>query len=128
MPCPSSIAAVPVTAPKTFNNWARALVSTAAKSFHPSSRGEIFEIIQEAEAAGQRIKWTGSLWSFMGVFVSNDVVIESEGISGAIDSTLILDRLGLSDRSLAGALVHIRGGTKVFNVNRILHGLAPADN
>jgi hypothetical protein len=128
MPCPSPIDTTPRTAPKTFFNWARALTFTAARAFRPSSRGEIVGIIRQAEDAGQRVKWTGSIWSFMGVFVSNDVVIESDAITGAIDSALILNRLTLADPSLAGSLVHIRGGTKVFNVNRILHGLAPAAN
>lgn len=128
MICRDSIASTPVTAPKTFLNWARALSFTAAKSFRPSTRGEIVEIIRQAEDVGQRVKWPGSRWSFMGVFVSNDVVIESDGITGAIDHSLILGRLTLADSALAPNLAHIKGGTKVFNVNRILHGLLPAAN
>lgn len=128
MICPTSITSTPVTAPKTFQNWARALTFTAAKSYAPSTRGEIVEIIREAEAARQHVKWTGSRWSFMGNFVSSDVVIESDAVTGAIDTSLIIDRLTLADPSLSGALAHIRGGTKVFNVNRILHGLPPALN
>src|SRR5258708_1590446 len=99
MICPTSIDSTPVTAPDTFTNWARALTFTAAKSFRPSTRGEIVEIVRQAEDAGQRVKWTGSRWSFMGNFVSNDVVIESDAITGTIDSALILDRLTLSDPS-----------------------------
>jgi len=124
MICPGSIRSTPLTAPKTFTNWARALTFTAAKSFRPSTRGEIVEIIKQAEDAGQRVKWTGSLWSFMGNFACNAVEIESDAITGVIPSTLIVDRLTLADPSLAGNLVHVKGGTKVFNVNRILHGLA----
>src|SRR5215467_3228424 len=62
----------------------------------------------------------------MGVYVSNDVVIESDGIMGEIPGSLFLDRLTLADSSIRGSLVQIKGGTKVFNVNRILHGLPPA--
>jgi len=61
----------------------------------------------------------------MGNFVSSDVVIESDAITGVIDSKLILDHLTLSDPSVRESLVHIKGGTKVFNVNRILQGLDP---
>jgi hypothetical protein len=116
------------TIPKTFTNWARALTFTAARSFRPSTRGEIVEIIRQAEDAGQRVKWTGSVWAFMGLSVSNDVVIESDDITGVIDRTLILDHLTLADEALRESLVQIRGGTKVFNVNRLLHGLPQADN
>lgn len=128
MICAAPIDSTPRTAPKTFTNWARALTFTAPVSYRPSTRGEIVEIIRQAEEAGQRVKWTGSLWSFMGVYAADDVVIESDGITGAIDSALILDRLALSDPSLREGLAHVKGGTKVFNVNRILHGLPAAAN
>ena len=128
MICSAPIDSTPQTSPATFTNWARALTFTAAKAYSPSSRGEIVEIIRQAEAAGQRVKWTGSIWSFMGNFISTDVVIKSDAITGVIDSALILDRLTLSDPSLSGSLVHIKGGTKVFNVNRLLHGLPAAAN
>ena len=130
MICPDSIASTPLTAPKSFTNWARSLNFTAAKSFRPSTRGEIVEIIRQAEAENRRIKWTGSRWSFTSTFVATDVIIESELISGVIDSDLILNRLPLSAsarRLLSnGLLVHIKGGTKIFNVNRLLHGLPAA--
>lgn len=116
------------TIPKTFTNWARALIFTAARSFRPSTRGEIVEIIRQAEVVGQRVKWTGSVWAFMGLSVSNDVVIESDNIKGVIDRILILNRLTLANESLRESLVHVKGGTKVFNVNRILHGLELAEN
>lgn len=116
------------TIPKTFTNWAHALTFTAARSFRPSTRGEIVEIIRQAEDAGQRVKWTGSVWAFMSLSVSNDVVIESDDITGVIDRTLILDHLTLADEALRESLVQIRGGTKVFNVNRLLHGLLRAEN
>jgi hypothetical protein len=128
MICPASIDSTPQTSPATFTNWARALTFTAATAFSPSTRGEIVEIIREAEAAGRRVKWTGSIWSFMGNYISNDVVIQSDAITGMIDSALILNRLTLSDPTLSGSLFHIRGGTKVFNVNRLLHGLPAAAN
>lgn len=124
MICPGSIRSTLLTAPKTFTNWARALTFTAAKAFRPSTRGEIVEIIRQAEEAGQRVKWTGSLWSFMGNFVSTAVEVQSDLITGVIPGTLILDRLTLADPSLGGNLVHIKGGTKVYNVNRILQGLS----
>lgn len=128
MICPTRTDSTPQTSPAIFTNWARALTFTAATAFQPSTRGEIVEIIRQAEANGQRVKWTGSVWSFMGNFISTDVVIQSDGITGVIDSSLILDQLTLSDLSLSGSLVHIKGGTKVFNVNRLLHGLPAASN
>lgn len=128
MICPTPIDSTPFAAPKTFLNWARALTFTAARSFHPTTRGEIVEIIRQAEEAGRRVKWTGSLWSFMGVYVSSDDIIESDGITGVIDPALILDRLPLADAALRGSLAHVKGGTKVFNVNRLLHGLPAAAN
>lgn len=124
--CPDSIDSTPSTSPDTFTNWARALTFTAATAYMPSTRGEIVEIIRQAEASGQRVKWTGSIWSFMGNYISTDVVIQSDAITGVIDSGLILDRLTLADPSIGGSLVHIKGGTKVFNVNRLLHGLPAA--
>lgn len=128
MICADPIDSTPQTSPKTFTNWARALTFTAPRSYRPSTRGEIVEIIRQAEEAGQRVKWTGSVWSFMGVYVADDVVIESDGITGAIDNALILDRLTLADPSLREGLAHVKGGMKVFNVNRILHGLPVAAN
>jgi len=125
MICEDPINNTTLTAPETFTNLARALTFTAAKAYRPSSRGEIVKIIHEAEKAGQHVKWTGSRWSFMGNFVSGDVIIESDDITGEIPRGLILDKLTLADPSLIGSLVHIRGGTKVFNVNRILQGLDP---
>lgn len=128
MICPSSIDSTSQTAPNTFMNWARALTFTAAKSFHPTTRGEIVEIIRQAEATGQRVKWPGSIWSFMGVYVTNDVVIESDGITGVIDRAQFLDHLNLFDPSMHDSLVQVKGGTKVYNVNRLLHGLPAASN
>lgn len=126
MICPTSIDSTPRISPETFTNWARALSFTAATGFQPSTRGEIVEIIRQAEANGQRVKWTGSVWSFMGNYISPDFLIQSEGIIGVIDSSLILDKLTLSNPSIKEHLVHIKGGTKVFNVNRLLHGMQPA--
>jgi hypothetical protein len=126
MICPTSIDSTPRTSPQTFTNWARALTFTAATGFRPTTRGEIVEIIRQAEASGKRVKWTGSIWSFMGNYISNDLIIQSDGITGVIDSCLILNRLTLSDPSIRNSLVHIKGGTKVFNVNRLLHGLVAA--
>jgi len=128
MICPAPIDSTQQTAPKTFTNWARALSFTAARSFRPTTRGEIVEIIRQAEGAGQRVKWTGSIWSFMGVYVSNDVVVESDAVTGVIDRALILDRLTLAEPLLRESLVHVKGGTKIFNVNRLLHGLPAAAN
>lgn len=128
MICPTPIDSTPLTAPKTFTDWARSLTFTAAKAYRPNTRGEIVEIIRQAEETGQRVKWTGSVWSFMGVYVANDVVIESDAITGVIDRTLVLDQLTLADESLRETLVHVKGGTKVFNVNRLLHGLPAAAN
>src|SRR5215471_1977069 len=125
MICPAPIDSTPQTSPATFTNWARALTFTAAKAYWPSTRGEIVEIIRQAEAAGQRVKWIGSIWSFMGNFISSDVVIHSDWITGEINRSVILDHLTLSDPLLKGSLVHVKGGTKVFNVNRILQGLEP---
>ncbi len=126
MICPTSIDSTPQTSPETFTNWARALSFTASTGFQPSTRGEIVEIIRQAEANGQRVKWTGSIWSFMGNYISPDFLIQSAGITRVIDSSLILDRLTLSNPSIKEHLVHIKGGTKVFNVNRLLHGLPAA--
>lgn len=128
MVCPTPIDSTPQTSPETFTNWARALSFTAATSFQPSTRGEIVEIIRQAEAKGLRVKWTGSVWSFMGNYISPDFLIKSEGITGVIDSSLILDKLTLSDPSIKEHLVHVKGGTKVFNVNRLLHGMDAATN
>lgn len=124
--CPAPIDSTPLTAPRTVENWARALKFTAAKSYRPSTRGEIVEIIRAAEENNRRVKYGGSFWSFMGVFVSNEVLIESDRITGLIDKVLDPERLPLADPALRESLVHVRGGTKVFNVNRLLHGLNEA--
>lgn len=131
MICPATIESTERRSPKTFTNWARALSFTVPRSFRPTTRGEIVEIIRQVETAPgaeQRVKWTGSAWSFTGNYVSDDVIIESDAITGLIDRGLILDRLSLRDPSLGASLVHIKGGTKVFNVNRLLHGLPAALN
>lgn len=118
--CPKPIDSTASTSPKTFENWARALQFKAATAFRPKSRGEVVEIIHQAEKRKGHVKWSGSLWSFMGVFTCNDVLIETDRISGEINRKLILDEL---IKPSDPALVHIKGGTKVFNVNRLLHGL-----
>jgi hypothetical protein len=127
MICPSSINSTPQTSPETFTNWAGALSFTASTAFRPKSRGEIVEIIRQAESKGQRVKWTGSIWSFMGNYISNDLIIQSDDINGVIPCSLILKHLTLSNPAIREYLVHIKGGTKVFNVNRLLHGMQPAD-
>lgn len=126
MSCPPSIESTPRTAPKSFFNWARKIHFTANESFRPGSRGEIVEIIRQAESDNRRVKWNGSRWSFTGSIISNDIIIESDSITGEIDPGLILNRLTLS--LPVENLIHIKGGTKVFNINRILHGLPPAPN
>ncbi len=126
MTCPSSLEPTPITSPKRFTNWARKLTFTAANAYRPTLRGEIVAIIQRAEAEGLRVKWTGSLWSFTESFVTNDIIIESEGITGDIPADLILEQLDLRDP--IEDLVHVKGGTKIYNLNRILHGLPPASN
>src|SRR5258708_15173066 len=126
MICPTSIDSTPRPSPQTFTNWARALSFTAATGFQPSTRGEIVEIIRQAEANGQRVKWAGGIWAVMVNYISPDSLIQSDGIMGVVDSSLILDKLALSHPSIKEHLVHIKGGTKVFNVNRLLHGMQPA--
>ena len=132
MNCPESIDNTPLTSPKSFNNWARSLNFSASQSFRPSTRGEIVEIFRRAEAERRKVKVIGSLWSFTSSFVSNDIVIESDNISGVIDPNLIIGRLSLSDvgRGLLdrGMLAHIKGGTKVCKINRMLHGLSADGN
>lgn len=126
MPCTSSIANTPHQSPKDFQNWARRIDFTAQDAYQPSSRGEVVQIITQAEESNRRIKWVGSLWSFTRNFVGEDIVVETESISGQISSDLILDKLSLSPSYSLDELVHIKGGTKIFNLNRILHGLPPA--
>ena len=118
MPCPSSIESTPRTAPKKFLNWARAVQFTAATSFRPSTRGEIVEIIQQAEANGQRVKWTGSLWSFMGNFISNQVVIETDAITGRIPDALFLDRLSYA-RPLDQVHLAVLSRQVVYSVSEV---------
>ncbi len=125
-----------------FHNWSRRINFTANQSFRPTLRGEIVEIIRSAEEENRRVKWTGSRWSFMPSFVSEEIIIESEGISGEVNIGIntdpnhidnkLLHHLNLTDEALTlfsnGSLVHIKGGTKIYNVNRILHGLVPSTN
>jgi hypothetical protein len=137
MSCPTSIAGTPSESPKTFANWARNVEFTTRQSFRPTTRGEVVEIIRTAEADPQgKVKWAGSRWSFMPTFVTEDIVIESDDIFGLVEINLgdsdinqrrILSHLSLSPNVQIpfdeGLLVHIKGGTKIFNVNRLLHGL-----
>jgi len=126
MSCPTSIETTRQILSRRFFNWARKIDFTANTSYQPSSRGEIVSIIRQAESENRRVKWTGSLWSFTESFVSNDYIIESHNIRGEISSDLILNRLPLTDP--IENLIHIKGGTKIYNLNRILHGLLPATN
>lgn len=115
-----------------FINWARTVEFTANESYRPSTRGEIVGLIQIAEAENLRIKWHGSRWSFMTAFVSNDIAVESENIFGLVEinrssedanQRKILSHLTLRRGIDSSKLVHVKGGTKIFNVNRLLHGL-----
>jgi FAD/FMN-containing dehydrogenase len=128
MICPEDIDRVPTTSPKTFSNWARAYMFTAATSYRPTTRGQIVEIIRQAEERDRAVKWTGSLWSFMGNFASTSDVVETDDISGVIPFDVLLGHLDLVNPAEARSLVQVRGGTKVYNVNRLLHGLPAASN
>lgn len=115
-----------------FINWARSVEFTSNESYRPSARGEIVELIRIAEEENLSIKWHGSRWSFMTAYVSNDIVVESENIFGLVEinrsSEDPIERSVLSHLTLRSGidhsrLVHVKGGTKIFNVNRLLHGL-----
>jgi hypothetical protein len=72
----------------------------------------------------------------MPTFVTHDIIIESDDIFGLVEidrgnsdinQRRILSHLTLNPNGQGlfdeGLLVHIKGGTKIFNVNRLLHGL-----
>ncbi len=124
MNCSESINSTSHASQKGFSNWARSIKFSANDAYRPSSRGEIVEIIAKAERENKRIKWVGSRWSFTESFVSNDYIIETDLISGEIDSLVILNQLPLN--TIVTNLVHVKGGTKVYNINRILHGFTPS--
>ena len=96
MICPESIASTITETSKTFINWAKSIRFGTTQSYLPTRRGEIVEIIRQAEDQNQRIKWSGSLWSFTESFVSSEIYIESDSISGQITNDVILDRLTLT--------------------------------
>ena len=61
MPCPESILNTVHQAPKSFENWARRINFQAENAYRPSTRGEIVQIIMDAEQSNRNIKWVGSL-------------------------------------------------------------------
>jgi FAD/FMN-containing dehydrogenase len=117
--CPASTDP-PSATKQELHNWSGALKFTPGTIFFPTTRGEIVRVIQQAENANQSVKVIGSVWSFTPLFEATDVVIDSTKITGPCDPR-ILDGLTFRDPSIRDSLCHLRGGTKVYNVNRTLH-------
>lgn len=114
---------------KSFENWAHTIRFHTNRSFRPRNRAELVEIVAHAERDHLKAKAVGSLWSFTPVFSARDVVIETDDLRGEISSNVVLGWLPLTERARARVgdrrLIHVRAGTKICELNRLLHGLPP---
>ena len=126
MICRSGDLTVIPDAPRRLENWSGKVAFTPQHLYRPRTRAEIVEIVHAAERDGRRLKAIGSMWSFTPNMVSTGIIDLAE-IAGVIPSERVLAGLPLSRQMHVqrdrGLLVHVRAGTKVCQLNRILHGL-----
>lgn len=129
MICTGSIEATSSESNKRFQNWSQDIRFSASRSFRPTTRVEIVEIIRQAEERGDQVKAVGTLWSFTESTVSTGVIIETDLLANEI--TTLLPLLPLTSTAAtdlaAGDLVHIQSGIKVRDLNRLLHRSMGAD-
>ena len=118
--CASAIAQTSTDVNLEIRNWSDRVGFTPARVLRPTMRGEVVEIIREAEDRGQSCKVLGSVWSFTPIFEASDVVIDTAQLSGLCDPR-VLAAMTLRDETTRGDLAHVRGGTKIYNLNRLLH-------
>ncbi|HHG86096.1 MAG TPA: hypothetical protein ENJ82_15210 [Bacteroidetes bacterium] len=118
---------IPRTHNEMHRNWAGKVEFRAERTYLPGTRAELVEIIKNAEDNGDRAKAVGSKWSFNSSIGSNKVLIKTDALAGEIPANALLGWLPLTESARArlgsNMIRHVRGGTKVCALNRLLHGL-----
>jgi hypothetical protein len=112
----------------SWSNWAELAGGRVDAFYEPASLGDIVGIVQDAEAAGKRIRTVGSGWAFEDIAYSPDVMVSLARLQHVLD--YVTDPAGgalLSAKLPNGRTpVHVEAGMKVATLNAqlALRGLA----
>lgn len=94
----------------TSTNWAHTQTWTPSRAARPTSAAEVAVLLREASDNGSTAKAIGTRHSFTGAAATHGVQIVMELLSGVIDVDQATRR------------VRVRSGTKLADLNQLLHG------
>lgn len=100
-------------------NWA-GLAGGNVETFHePASLPDIVSIVQDAQAAGKRIRVLGSGWAFEDIAYSPHVMVSLARLNSVLSYVTDPERGALLSPTVSGGrtLVHVEGGMKVATLN-----------
>lgn len=128
MPCPSEQYTGTTVNVIPWFNWS-GLAGGIVQTFHePRSLGDVVRIVQDAEAAGQRVRVVGSGWAFEDIAYSSEVMVSLARLSAVLNYVTDPGTGALLSQTISGGrnLVHVEGGIKVAALNEQLvdRGLA----
>ena len=118
MACPSEKFAGNTRRQEFWFNWAE-LAGGRVEAFHePASLGDIVRVVQEAEAANQRVRVVGSGWAFEDIAYSPDVMLSLARLNTVLNYVTDPDSGALLQSDVRGrTLVHVEAGMKVATLN-----------
>src|SRR5439155_25212183 len=87
--------------------------------YEPTSLPDIVGIVQDAQAAGKRIRVVGSGWAFEDIAYSADVMVNLARLNSVLSYVTDPERGALLSPTVSGGrtLVHVEGGMKVATLN-----------
>jgi len=119
MACPSERNSGSTTNGVPWVNWA-GLAGGNVETFHvPASLADVVRIVQDAEAAGKRVRAVGSGWAFEDLAYSPEVMVSLERLGSVLtyvtdpESGALLSQITSGERTL----VHVEAGMKVATLN-----------
>lgn len=92
-----------------WSNWAGNVHATPRRLEKPRSEAELVDVVRRAAAEGLRVRAIGGSHSFTPTAASNDVMVSLD------------DHAGLESMDKERGLFTVRAGTRLFDLNRILH-------
>src|SRR5262245_37208802 len=111
-----------------WSNWS-GLAGGMVDTFHqPGSVADIVRIIQDAQAAGKRVRVVGSGWAFEDIAYSPDVMVDLVRLNSVLSYVTDPDTGALLSLTIPDnrTLVHVEAGIKIAALNTQLaaRGLA----
>ena len=103
----------------TWFNWARLAGGKVATFHEPGSLEDIVRVVQDAQAAGKRIRVVGSGWAFEDIAYSPDVMVSLARLKSVLSYVTDPDRGALLSPTVSGGrtLVHVEAGMKIAALN-----------